>query len=92
MPKQPEDQTLSAEELIALTIVNAPVPIRRLFRLYAQRSTFASWKKQGLDIRNLDGLGPCVIPSEFTAFLMKKWGDAGPRIQDGTTEQNEICA
>jgi hypothetical protein len=80
VPKQPEDKNLSVEDLITLIIMNAPVPIRRLFRLYAKRSTFASWKKQGLEIRNLDGLGPCVIPSEFTAFLMKKWGDAGPRI------------
>lgn len=76
-----EDKTITAEQLLAMMVLDAPIPVRVLFGLYGQRSTFASWKAQGLTIRKLDGLGPCIIPSEFKAFLMKKWGDYAPRIQ-----------
>ena len=81
MPTQPEDKDPSPEDLATLFVMNIPMPIRRLFRLYAGRSTFASWKKQGLEIRKIDGLGPCVVPSEFIAFMTAKWDDAAPRIQ-----------
>lgn len=70
--------TLTAEQLCAAFILDAPVPTRYLHGLYGGRSTFAAWKAEGLDVRKLDGLGVCVIPSEFKAFLMKKWGSYAP--------------
>jgi len=70
--------TLTGEQLCAAFILDAPVPVRFLHGLYGQRSTFAAWKAQGLDIRKIDGLGPAVIPSEFKAFLLKKWGHYAP--------------
>jgi hypothetical protein len=69
---------ITGEQLCAVFILDAPVPCSVLQPIYGSRSTFHVWKKQGLDIRNLQGLGPCVIPSEFKAFLMKKWGHFQP--------------
>lgn len=80
MPEDNND-SFNAEELIAAFALNAPIPIRHLYAIYAGRSTFAAWKAQGLDIRKLDGLGPSVVPSEFRDFLMRKWGGYAPRIQ-----------
>lgn len=70
--------TLTNEMLAAAFVLDAPIPCRHLHALYGGRSTFAAWKAQGLDIRKLDGLGPSVVPSEFKAFLLKKWGSYAP--------------
>jgi hypothetical protein len=81
MPNQSEKKTPCAEELIALFHLDAPVPIKRLFHLYAGRSTFAAWAKQGLRVHRVLGLGPCVIPGELRAFLLEKFNSYAPRIQ-----------
>lgn len=76
MPDEPE--SLTSEMLAAAFVLDAPVPCRHLHAIYAGRSTFAAWRAQGLEIRKLDGLGPCVVPSQFKAFLMRKWGSYAP--------------
>lgn len=78
---KPASKTITAEQLCAAFILDAPVPVRHLYGLYGQRSTFAAWKVQGLDIRKLDGLGPSVIPSELKTFLIRKWGTFAPRTE-----------
>lgn len=89
----PEENSgpITAEMLIFAAIMNTPIPIRHLYGLYGGRSTFASWKKQGLDIRKLDGLGPSVVPSQFIEFMQRKWGSYAPRIQKSRRPAANRC-
>jgi hypothetical protein len=70
--------TLTTEQLCAAFILDAPVPIRHLFGLYGQRSTFASWKAKGLDVKTVPGMGPTIVPSKFKQFLLEQRGDYAP--------------
>jgi hypothetical protein len=65
----------STEQICAAFILDAPVPIRVLYGLYGSRTSFHNWKKAGLSVKPVKGLGPTVIPSEFKTFLLKQRGD-----------------
>jgi hypothetical protein len=69
---------ITAEQLLAVFVLDAPVPIRLLYGLYGHRSTFHRWKKEGLDVKHVSGLGPTVIPSKFKVFLLRIRGDYAP--------------
>lgn len=77
-PPSPAPPQLSAEQLIAMFILDAPVPIRLLYGIYGARSTFHLWRKAGLDVKHVEGMGPTVIPSRFKQFLLKLRGDWAP--------------
>lgn len=67
-----------AEQLIAAFILDAPIPIRRLYGIYGNRTTFHRWKQAGLAVKPIEGMGPTVIPSQFKLFLLKQRGDWKP--------------
>lgn len=58
-----------AELIIAAFTLDAPIPIRVLYGLYGGRTSFHNWKKMGLDVKNVPGMGPTVMPLEFKAFI-----------------------
>lgn len=76
MPKPSE--ALTAEQLIAAFMLDAPVPVRLLYGIYGKRSTFHVWRRKGLDVKTIVGMGPTVIPSSFKVFLLKQRGDWKP--------------
>jgi hypothetical protein len=70
---------MTAEQLIAAFILDAPVPVRYLVPFYGSRATFHVWKGKGLDVKHVIGMGPTVIPSEFKIFLLKMRDTYAPR-------------
>lgn len=80
MPTDSTDsKAITAEQLLAAFMLDAPVPIRVLYGLYGGRSTFHVWKKLGLSVKPIVGMGPTIIPSEFKIFLLKQRGDYAPK-------------
>lgn len=71
----------TTEQLCAAFILDAPVPIRVLYGLYGSRATFYAWGKRGLAMKNIAGMGPTIIPSQFKTFLLKERGDIAPTNQ-----------
>ena len=69
----------TAEQLLAVFVLDAPVPIRLLYGVYGARTTFHKWKHAGLNVKTIPGMGPTVIPSEFKIFLLKLRGDYAPK-------------
>jgi hypothetical protein len=80
-----ERAAITAEQLIAAFTLDAPVPVRLLYGLYGSRTTFHHWRTLGLDVKNIEGMGPTVRPSTFKAFLLRLRGDAAPVVQPETT-------
>lgn len=58
----------TAESLVALVALDAPIPIRAMFGVFS-RSSFYKWKREGLQLLDIPGAGKCVRPSELKAFL-----------------------
>lgn len=89
MSEQPQQrgdrEAITAEQLIAVFTLDAPVPVRLLYGLYGSRSTFHYWKQIGLDVKPVAGMGPTVVPSRFKSFLLKQRGDIRPDVQPERT-------
>ena len=69
---------LTAEQLCAVFALDAPVALQRLYGVWGSRSSFSRWKKQGLAVFHVEGIGPAVVPSELRIFLLKKRGSITP--------------
>lgn len=82
----PERAAVTAEQLIAMFTLDAPIPVRLLYGLYGSRTTFHKWKGMGLEIRTVDGIGPTVRPSSFKTFLLRLRGDATPAVPPESTK------
>jgi hypothetical protein len=76
--------SITAEQICAAFILDAPVPIRVLYGLYGSRSTFHVWKRLGLDVKTVPGMGPTVLPSSFKRFLLEQRGDWAPQKSPAT--------
>ena len=73
------ERKIETDQICAAFVLDVPTPIRHLQPLWGCRSTWAAWRKSGLEVRTIEGLGPCVIPSEFKKFLLAKFGTYAPR-------------
>ena len=77
---QPTEKTPEPNDaLIGAMVADIPVPIRRLFRANASRSSFYKWRDgvtgpdgrtYKLRILDINGQGPSVVPSELRTFLL----------------------
>lgn len=82
-----EKATITAEQVIAAFTLDAPVPVKVLYGLYGSRTTFHHWRSLGLDVKNVEGMGPTIIPSRFKLFLLQLRGDASPTTQPESIAQ-----
>ena len=79
-PIESSERPLTAEQLVAAFILDAPIAVKHLYGIYGSRTTFHAWRKIGLSVKAITGMGPTVVPSEFKIFLLRQRGDYAPTI------------
>lgn len=56
---------------VGLAVADVPLPLKTLFGVCGSKASFIKWKRKGLKVDWVEGLGQVVKPSVLKKFLEK---------------------